>query len=124
MLGDERPERARQLVLLGHLEPFAHVVTNDLSTRAGFELVVRISPLCLILDEVLWLGDFADVVVVRADSSEERVGADRARCRFGEVGDGNRVRIGSRRLETQPLHQRPIEVRPFEERQIGLDAGE
>ena len=84
--------------------------------------VVRIAPLRLVLDEVLWSRDLADVVVVGADASEQRVGADGPTGRLGEIRDGDRMCVRARRLETEPLHQRTIQIGPFEQGQIRLDA--
>ena len=124
MLRDERLQRARKLVLRGERQPFLDVISNDLRARARAENVVRVASLRLILDEVLWSSNLADVVVVRADASEQRVRADRPTGCLGEIRHRDGVRVGARRLETQTLQQRTIQVRPFQQRQVGLDAGE
>jgi hypothetical protein len=73
VLGDERADRLRQLVLLGEVEPVAHVVPDDRRAGVRLELVVRVAPLGLVLHEVLRLLELADVVVVRADAREQPV---------------------------------------------------
>src|SRR6266536_3604497 len=103
MLGDERAKRAGKLVLGGELEPFANVVADDLRACPRTKDVVRVVSPRLILDEVLWSRDLADVVVVRADAGKQGIGADGAACGFGEIGDRDRVGVGPRCLETQPL---------------------
>ncbi len=114
MLRDERADRLRYPVLLRELDPVANVRADYRRTRRGLELVVRISPARLILHEVLRLAKLADVVVVRADTSQQSVRADRIARRFGEIRHRNRVRVRAGRLEAQPSQQRLVEIRPSE----------
>ena len=124
VFGDEGLQRSREFVLDREREPFLNVIANDLRARARAEDVVRVAPLRLVFDEILWSRDLADVVVVGADTSEQRVGADGATGRLGEIRHGDRVCVGARRLEAQALQQRTIQIGPFEQREVRLDARE
>ena len=120
MLGDEGTDGARHAFGLRELEPFAHVVADDGGAGVRLERVVKIAAARLVLDKVLRPGQLADIVVVRADARQHRVGPDRAAGRLGQIGDRDRVGVGPRRLEAQPLQQWPVQIAPLEQRQVCL----
>ncbi len=72
------------------------MVAEDLGALHGVEPIVRVEAFRLVLDEVLRPLELADVMVVDADPSQYRVGADRLARGLGEIRqvDGMRVRAG------------------------------
>src|SRR6185436_13432503 len=86
MLGDEGPQRVGQLVLLGERESLVHMIADDLRACASREGIVRVATLGLVLHEKLWVRNLADVVVVGANASEQRVGSDGPAGDVGEIG--------------------------------------
>ncbi len=94
-----------------------HDVRHDgVGAHVGLELFVRRAlARAEVLDEVLGLRGFAEVVIVGADSREERVGADGARGLLGEVRHGARVLVGARGVPSELLQERLLEVREIEQ---------
>src|SRR5688572_10833690 len=123
VFADEWDDASRKLVLLGQLESFHDMVADDRRAGRRLELVVRVTALRLVLDEVLGLLQLADVVIERTDPREQPVRADRIGGALGEVRDGDRVRVRARRFEREAAQQRPVEVGPFEQREVRVDAG-
>ena len=63
--------------------------------------------------------ELADVVVVRRDARDQRVGPDRLRGALGEVADHQRVVVRAGRLDQQPAEQRLRRVRQLEQLEHG-----
>jgi hypothetical protein len=89
---------------------------------SGFSWSCGLRPRGWFSTKVLRLRELPDVVVVRSDAGEQRVRADRAASRVGEIRQRDRVRVGARRLEAEPLEQRMVEVAPLEQREVRLAA--
>ena len=64
----------------------------------------------MVIDEVFGFIDLSDFVVIGADAGEEGIGADIPTGRLGEMGDSDRMAIGSRRRREEPLHDRGVEI--------------
>ena len=87
----------------------------------GLELVVDVVAAGLVLDERERVRQLADVVVVRRDAGDQRVGADRLGGPLGQVGDHDRVVVRARRLHQQPAQQWLRRVGQLEELERGQD---
>ena len=74
---------------------------DDARGDKWIELVVRVLA-GLVLDECGRVPHFSDVVVVRAHSSDERIGADHLRGALGQVADHDAVVVRAGRLHEQP----------------------
>src|SRR5665213_4111931 len=112
VLCDECLDRARHSVFLGEINTVADVGTNYRCTCSRLQFVVRVSTTRLILHEVLRLAELANVVVIRPNPPEQSVGTDCVTRGLSKVRHRNRVRIGTRRLQTEPPQERLVEIRP------------
>ena len=81
----------------------------------GVELVVDVVAAGLVLDERERVRELADVVVVRRDAGEQRIGADRLGRALREVADHQRVVVRAGRLDEEPAQQRLRRVRQLEQ---------
>jgi hypothetical protein len=75
-----------------------------------------------VLGEILRLHKLADVVKIRANAAQGRVGVDSLGGGLGEVGHGKAMVIGSGRFQAQALEQRVIEIRHFQPGNVRRDA--
>ncbi len=113
MLGDEVDDRLRQAILLSQRDAVLDVADDDQRAEGRLEIVVAILA-GLVFDEVLRLEHLADVMEIAADADQKRVGADRLGRRLGERGDGDAVRVGSRRPLDELLQKRMRAVGQFQ----------
>ena len=122
VLRDERDERLGQPRAVGQVDPVGDVLLEDLGRDLGLELVVDVLAAGLVLDERQRVRELADVVVVRGDAGQQRVGSDRLGRPLGEVADHERVVVGPRRLDEEPAQQRLRGVGQLEQLEHGQDA--
>ena len=76
----------------------------------------------LVLDEEVRPADLADVVEIAADPRQHRVGADRFRRGFRQVGGHDRVVVGPRGAHHQPLQERIVGRHQLQQLHRGDDA--
>ena len=121
VLLDEIDDRLRQLVLAGEGHAVFDVADDDQRAEGRLQDVMAVLA-GLVLDEVLRLEHLADVVIVRADSHQQPIGADPFRGRFGNRGDRNRMVVRSRSASNQLLKQRMGDVAHLQQADIGHNA--
>ena len=100
MLRDEVGDLLRQSDLFRESRAVRHVTRDDLRALVRTQAIVRIVAL-LVFDEILRRCEFADVVIKRADTREQGIGADGATRVLSELSDGVRVLIRSRRAQCE-----------------------
>ena len=115
MMGRGKP------ILMGQGDAVLHMADDDQGAQGGLEQIVAVVA-GLILDEVLRLEHFADVVEVAADAHEQLVGPDRFRGRFRQRGHRDAVRVRAGGSANQFLQQRMRTVGQFEQADVGDDA--
>ena len=122
MLGDESADLTGDTVLFRQFYPFTHVIADYRGASAGLELVVWVAAARLILHEVLWFAQLADVVIVRPNASQQATCADGVACSFAQIGHGDSVGVRPWRLQTETAQQRLIEIGPGQPAQVIGDA--
>ena len=75
-----------------------------------------------VLGEVLRMTEFADVVEIRADTGEQRIGPYRLGSLLGERRHHETVVVGAGRLHLQAFEQRMVEVAEFKQTDVRRDA--
>ncbi len=83
---------------------------------------MRVLPAKLVLDEEAGPQQLADVVVVAADASQERVRTDRDRSLLSQVRDDDAVLEGRRCFVLQAQKQRLAELGHLQQLQTRRDA--
>ena len=78
-----------------------------------------IMPAALVLAEILGVERLSHVVEKCANPGEQRIGSDGVGGVFRQLGDYQRMVIGSGRLELHPAQQGVIEFRQLEQRDVG-----
>ena len=79
VLRDVGDDGLGQLGAVRRIDTVGDMLLEDLRADLGLELIVDVLAPGLVLDERKRVGELADVVVVRGDTCEERIG--RASCR-------------------------------------------
>ena len=92
------------------IDPFFHMRDDDQCAHRWRQIIVRISLEAHVLGEIFRLHQFADVMEIRADAAERRIGADRFRGGFGQVGHDKAVMIRARRFDCHATQERMIEI--------------
>ena len=95
----------------GKIDALLHVRHDDERAHRWGEIVMRVALEAHVFCKVFRLHQFADVVEIRADTTERGVGADRFGGGLGQVRDDQTVMVGPRRLDGHSPEQRVIQVR-------------
>jgi hypothetical protein len=123
MRGDHLADHRRKVVTLREREPVADVGGDDAGGHQRIELVVRVRA-GLVLDEAGGVSHLADVVVVRADTRDKRIGPDNFSRTLGKVRNEKRVVIRARRPQQELSEERMIRIRELAQLEHGRDPEE
>lgn len=88
-------------------------------THPGGKLIVPVFSLALVLDEIERFFNFADIMVIGADLTENGIGANGLRCSFNHRTDDYGMMITARRFDDHSLKYRLIEVGELQEPDVG-----
>src|SRR5215210_3404571 len=115
VFGDHAQDLGGQVPLAPELDAVLHVALDDAGGEGGGEGRVRVHARDLVLDKVVGVFEFADVVVVSAYAGEQRVGPDALGGVRGEAADLHGVGKGPWRPAEELLQEGIAGVGEFEE---------
>ena len=111
MLADELMDDPGEAVLAGKFDAVFDVADDDEQAHGGGEFVMAVGAAGLVLDEILGLGELADVVVIGPDAAEEAVAsADGVAGGLSEGADDERVIEGAGSFGGEAFEEGLVEV--------------
>ena len=122
VLRHEGADAGGKVVARRQLQAGADVLGDHLRAGQRVEPVVGVMAVHLVLDVEAGLDDLADVVEVRADADQQRVGAGEVGGALGQVADDDAVVERAGRLLLQLAKERMAELGQLHELDAGGDA--
>ena len=119
VLGYQVPDPLGQADLLRQFEAVFHVAGNDQAAHVRRKRLVLVDSEHLVLHEILRFEHLAQVVIIRADSHKQRVGANGFGRRLGQGSDHKTVVIGARGFYRQSSKNWRIEVGQLQQAYVG-----
>src|SRR5262249_8217720 len=117
MLLDAFDDHPGKLVKPGEAKTFLDVRDDDLCTERRREVVVGILA-GLVLGEIGGPDQLADVVERSLGPTEDRIRADRSRCRFSQVRRAERMHMRAWRAQAQLFEQGVLWRAELEQRPV------
>ena len=119
MLLDDMNDPFPQMVFTGQLDPILHVGGEDKAGHGGGEMVMPVFHPTGIFNEVKGFFQFPDVVVIGADSCQQRVGGNRFRACLHQASDNDAVMIRPGSLKDEVFQKGMVQISQFQQLDIG-----
>src|SRR4030042_342170 len=106
-------------VFAWQLHPIFHMGGEDEAGHRGREMVMFVFHAPYILNEVKGLFQLPDVVVISADSGQQRIGGNRFGPCLHQASDNDAMVVGARRLEDEVLEKGMLQISQLKQFNIG-----